>query len=475
MASTPSALGTLERLPRELRDMVYEYYEFPVSNKRPKDKHQIYQSLALLRTSREVSEEAIYVLYRGARLVLSYDLDLFSRKTWSRNALNPFIEAYVTRFSTRLGLTQKHRLFKKQVLKSSERCSNVPHHRWQSVTVNLIPPDLLRCGTAVLCWRAVIAIVNMLGRNPPTRLKIKARGHWNKKGKIQKSLDNPAVTLPENDLQLLLAPFGCLSEASPSCTITLKAPRSSLKILEDMPELRCSRSTDQRHLMVLSQPCNLETNQPAVQTGILCSLYQAQNYDLSIDRILDSLPGIIAAKIREHRWMTWDQTDEKQIISVANRSCEPLRTTLFKELVERWAVWRAMNPQTRETDLFQWRGEMPVPPDKSTNVEQRLQAKKKNPVDRLWARHSGCPVRNDWRWDRFKYDGLFYRQRILVTLSGVCGDPDHTKQSRKLPIRPRSDVLYYHDPPRKPRQRPRRTLLDPAFYHPFSDSEATLF
>ena len=449
MASMNADLGDLERLPLELREMIYNFFlpwsqnliqERRLRRWRRNDSSNARNSLSLFRTSRTIHGETTRLLYDNCNFVFTLSsrdhVQTVTRETGGWHAL---IEVCIVH--CRHGITPMPALVAEQGLRgSTQRYKHVPYRRFRNVIIELHPLHPFYWSSVVLGWRSMKMITDMLqqGRDSPAAILIKALGSWARNGRMTKTIrGGPYDVLEKGNLHLMLLPLRRLEETARRTEITLEAEPSAIAMLksEDDSNSAANRMRVSHQLLQLNGA--LQASPPFISaTG-------QQNY---VDACFELLNDYSNSEedwfrdgamlgIDEHRWRFWDTEYERFLISTISRLPRRPRESAFKRFTFNWAVHRALSSRTRSADWREWRGEGPLHlPEPSTKEATCAQK---------WSAQYNFRF-GDRRYKELLRRSLIFYRRILITTRGIGWDPEHTEQSSTPRVR--SDLLHQHDP-----------------------------
>lgn len=424
-------LGALASLPRELRDQIYTYFMHWAKYKGDREAQDrrcswdtLYQlgkldSLAILRASRQIHNEASALLYENWTLDIRTSLATVA-DTDPTDDVDASWPAFFPQVSH-----PKHGTFKLPIVWTRPLEGdlywpiylNMRFERWRSVVLEFPAPskDTVEnpfAGLMIAFRMSQIAAV-MFQKHPPPSLLIDATRSWS-------SLAEETSILPHEiaPLNRSVAPLNAIVSA-------LHIQGMELELAVTDPERQ--------------NPVEFEDR----DTRALIAKYVECWFDWQ----LDNFEGPENDCIRANRWIFWNAEYERTIINAAQDLDPVFRTEVFSALTERWAVLRAMHPNYLYLDTEAWQGNrhdfarMPSP---ATRV----------PLEEF--EEDGCFEnigRNDPKFNDYLEAGFFHRRRIQITETEIRWDPDHWlgSTSSQLP-RAHPSVLFANSAPTLPMQ-----------------------
>lgn len=487
--ASPSGLGAFERLPRELRDEIYEYLmhwnNYDISNFHQlvgmrqrvityadyKEACEIVRSrcangnhLAILRSSKVLHSEVTDMLY-------GWHLELTHSSRRYKDSCRP-TNGYFPRISVRIHHT-RHGIYDLGVIGGKEwshtfsenghleyRCityednmilfRNMPHHCWQSVTIQIEPLEEPISGSLRMGWQASKIIAWAFQTHRPSVVQIRAPEHLDTEHHIIPT--DKRRNFRASTLDLLLMPLMYLQDPSNP----LRKPNDLSYRIPDSCLVRCAHGhAPTRFEFLKARSLNSPHERLISEVGPPDGRAQSV-VDLWFDASLDSEKGDIPFHLRLRRWRSWDLQYEGTIIEAASKLRPVDRQRNLLDLAERWAVMRTLDYSMRKVDDKDWQSE--TINVKALEVSEELyDSRHVNP--RGWRgeedpRHwmaSDNPSKDDAEWCRLKCIGLFYKRRILITSDGLMWDPHHQLRNRKDEYVPQiEDVMLVHEPPIRP-------------------------
>ena len=322
---------------------------------------------------------------------------------------------------------------------------SIQYQRWPSVIIETHP--LGAQDTLLVCWISGQFSIDILDKLSPFHIRLEVIDCQKCDGAIVKPRPRQTMRLFEGIIQLILSPLGRIQQLLSNNRDLLQTPSKITAGLCTSTEVDRTPINTKDTVVTLNLLSDIPSESSRFQASQLETSGQQKYLDLCLDYILDLLSGWLPAEIREERWIFWDAEYEEAMISAASSLPQDTKIAFLQRLVERWTVWRAMDPQLRHLDWREWHDKKQLPPpDPSKTGQDRPSCS--------WSRRYECPRRAEYCFEQLKIIGLFYQRRVLVTLSGIFWDPDHLCSARHRPPRPRSDVLFHHDPPKMPDHRP---------------------
>lgn len=172
---------------------------------------------------------------------------------------------------------------------------NVPFHKFKAVVINITPPDQTNPGELIVLWDHLTWLLDLLVNRqaPITEITFMATEtkQWTADGYLVSSLldvDEPGWILPKDvrprvktssDVELLRLP---IAQHNLLCCTTVELEMDGLHVMDDSQQ---------------QPPAGLNLAKPDIS--------DVDDWSLYLDRLLDTLPGAAAKKLRTDRIATW--------------------------------------------------------------------------------------------------------------------------------------------------------------------------
>ena len=438
--ATNSGLGLIQRLPREIRDSIYELLIPWTSCTYLDDEYTISRTKRntcnMLLVSHSLFTELYDTMFTGWTLTFNNLLEA-----------TPFLECHD--HQNCITAVISHPKMGTMTLPPLGRCEmmprflpyhkkkptffpfyeKAPHQLWKAVNVKIQAPDPLDPGQLIMYWRGINLIIELFKLRCPKTLNIVFEGQWDKGGKMTTSIPELAENGRVGDLGLLMKPLGCLfSEHRGGPQITLKrssAPQGITWRSKWKTSAENIKNTE-APLLIEDYPARSQHNSSHCEY-VLDGIHTQGRVDAMLDYYLDELPGKTAWSIRLCRWIRWSGEYERKATGNIGLLADGRREVLFSALAERWAVWK-------RTDWCASR----ILNDPEIELSERLPGrffydKLCYATEDMFYRN---PQRGDKSWNKRKYNGLFYDRNILVTPQGMRWESLHWSEWDD------EDVLY---------------------------------
>ena len=464
MATIPG-LGVFSKFPREIRDMIYKHFihvmhwpayqdeRWPIKHRSERcclTEAQTVNSLAIMRTSGVLYSELSEMLYDGWGLVFTSHPERYNVSSASTWAFYPTIEVRVVH--PRHGTAY---LFVLDSYWKARMYCDMPYHRWSYVKIEMLPPKKTEPGGIYIAWRASKTLAWVLESRRPARLTIEICDKWYGRGNMVFATGSGSrmmsigvsMTLPFSHLTNARHEKAQSQKTQPRCTEPIDWADHSIKTthVEVLPPRRKS--------------CETQIAHPLQERSV-----HRWFAELWFDAALDDTPEELAGRLRLKRWHDLNSIYVSRFIKMTRTLSEPDRSRNFKLLAERWAVHQSMNDHYRRADFGDWLGRDRKEKPLGRSVKD-FRPDEETLMNCFTAEEWRNPRKGDSKWRRLKWRGLFYFRRILITSEEVVWDPNHIVSNQNVPYKPAfNDVLYVHEPPKRPRREPKEGLDDPRFH-----------
>ena len=418
-----TGLGNFEKLPRELRDMIYSLL-MPWEDSSA-------HALAIARTCQDIHHEVTDLLYRRCRFVFEPLLTPQFGHYGHESSILVWLEHPLCKKSLHEGYILVRHLRICSYGNIEHNLANIPYEWCSGVSIEMRAPAVDDPGQLIICSRVIGILANALSSDNATTISIRLLGDWYKDGKLNVSVPEISSENAGGDIGLLLSLFGnrLMSDFHKCSDMQIRGPCIIFERLWPN-DPGCARS---------------ENRLEGTRVNCELSVWELADIDEERDIFGDSWRGMIKAKIDYYldrlsgktveylvmwRWNNWDPEYERD--TVANIGCckKDEQKDKIHDLMQRWAVLQRM----RELYPF---GNESYREDRLVDVEERRQSpgycsscegELSDFEDRLeeyileecyWVRAAGNPSSGDLIWRTYLADIRFIERDVEVTRSRV--------------------------------------------------------
>ena len=446
-----------QRFPRNVRNLIYKYHlpwftfdgcaHPDIRRSKPFHPEKKVNRLGILRTSWRVYTEFRDMMYEESELTIG-DFNAINHRGYSEQSNQNFLKVSLSH--KKFGLLDLPRLEGPAQSTSAKAFSNLPHHLWERVNVDISSVDLGNPEGYVICWRGIELLVGALNIHFPRALHIHFPEKLHEGDPKNYSRD---FNSHYSFVRLLQRFRQILSPDTQLPLMYLHAPSTfTIKLLgyEERGECECmdrlfeSSSWYENRTFPLLQRSTIALNVDELNQ-LRCPSYPHLNHhdylDVLMNWQLQVADNEFAKLLRIQQFLYWTMQYELDFIAkIRSIPEEKCREKCYSALAERWAVWRVIRTNSHERDL---RNIIEDPHDFSSS------SKYKSSLLAIECR------RNSRRWKQLKLESLYYDRRILITTAGIQWDPSSYLNSvQQQSTLVRGEVLFMNIPPAKPVVRP---------------------
>jgi len=323
-----AGLGNLNKLPAELRNIVYKHFipQAPGSDVSYKARRKTRNHLAILRASRAVCSEITKLLYKNQDLIFTVSPDPYKARIAAsmrhdhRGLVKlPLLDVPVGTITSDSVIDQVN-----DGSKTFVKYKQLPVHRLRRIFVELKPPNIDEPAEVIVCRSCVKWIVRLLsegcGRLPPVHVVAVESNYasWCFESRLKTSIALPGPIKHGSDLEYLLIPFSELEDTQSTAICLHTSWQVRCNLLSDVGRTGSLRFLD------TGNSCRL-TNQPScARTALQINFQELYRFerapeamlDVWFDCQLDDLPGDRAAMLRLDRYRSWSMQYEMKFLSL---------------------------------------------------------------------------------------------------------------------------------------------------------------